>query len=1312
MNENKQDHHLKYLSEDIQSTKLHLVAKSINIGLWDIKYTNDDPTNIYNQFNFSDKFRNLLGFENEKDFPNIFKSQVDCIHPDDKQHVLDTYLSHILDTTGKTPYDLQYRMIKKNGEIGFFRDVGETKRDENGKGLFTAGALIDLTEDWKKRQALDLQMLRIDLMISATGLGSWELDIELVNGKPSWKVLWTEKFRNMIGFDDENDFPNTVETMLNIIHPEDKHMVLDALDNHLKDKTGNTSYSIEYRIRKKTGEYIYIHDYAKTIRDEHGNALHTSGAMQDITETKNMQLENQYNINKLNMVIRATNLGIWEMSVVDEPFSPSNIFTFSDGFRNLLGFKNEQDFPNTYYALANQLHPDDAQMVLTAFGNHLTDTSGNTPYNIEYRIIKKDGSVAYFHATADTIRDKNGNPLHTVGALNDITELRQTIITTKSHVNRLNMVVEATKMGLWEMKVIDAPFSPNNEFIWNNILRKLLGYENEVDFPNTFHALAERLHPEDEINVFDKFTAHLLDFTGNTPYDIEYRVFRKNGEIAHFRSIADTSRDENGKPLFTVGMLMDITYIKHAISENELQMSKMLLAVQAAKIGLWEMKVVEGEILNPKNEFIYTKELRHMLGFEGLHDFPNIMESYINVVHKDDIKRLNDTLRNHVLDTTCQTPYFVEDIRIKLKTGEWRYFNDSGISLRDDSGKAIYTLGALIDITDSKNLIIESEKLRFEAEKANVAKSKFLSTISHEIRTPLNAILGITEIELQKKQNKETIEAYEKIYTSGDLLLGIINDILDLSKIEAGKFELNNSKYEIASLISDTAQLNMMRIGSKAIEFELEISENLPFYLIGDELRVKQILNNLLSNAFKYTEKGTVKIKVYSELGENKDEEILTFIVSDTGQGMTEDQVDKLFDEYSRFNIESNRNTEGTGLGMSITRNLVQLMGGNISVKSELNKGTEIIIKLPQKILGPKRIGKEISENLKLFRTRSMAQMKRTQITREPMPYGKILIVDDVETNIYVAKGLMSPYQLSIDSVNSGFDAIEKIKAGNKYDIIFMDHMMPQMDGIETTKHLRDMNYNSPIVALTANAVSGQEQVFLNNGFNGFISKPIDIRQLNSVINSLVRDKHPLSVVEAAREMATNNTSNTPEKNDISTKMADIFLMDANRSLIILEDLITKNKTLTKEDLRTYTIHVHGLKSALSNIGKKDISSLAMKLEELGRKEDLESIATQTPIFLAKLRNYMEEIAPLKHENISNIDEDTSLLKEKLQVIIDACKEYDDILIDETLEFLNLKKWSQPTMELLSFISKNTLLSGFDEISDEIKKFLSERTST
>jgi len=633
-------------------------------------------------------------------------------------------------------------------------------------------------------------------------------------------------------------------------------------------------------------------------------------------------------------------------------------------------------------------------------------------------------------------------------------------------------------------------------------------------------------------------------------------------------------------------------------------------------------------------------------------------------------------------------------------------------------GNSFAVVGYVFDMTElhtrEMELMQRDQQLRVavkEAETANLTKSNFLATMSHEIRTPMNAILGITEIQLQNdKLDAGSVEAFDKIYSSGYMLLGIINDIIDLSKIEAGKLELVIDKYEIASLISDTAQLNMMRIGSKPIDFELSVDDDVPATLSGDELRVKQILNNILSNAFKYTSAGKVKLRVSSEPDKVSDDAVtLVFSISDTGQGMTDDQVSRLFDEYSRFNMETNRTTEGTGLGMSITKNLVRMMHGELSVDSVVGKGSTFTVRLSQDRVGSGVLGREMADNLQNFRTSNRAQMRRVQISREPMPYGSVLIVDDVETNIFVAKGLLAPYELKLDSANSGFEAIELIKNGNKYDVIFMDHMMPVMDGVEATRIIREMGYTESVVALTANAVVGQADIFLGNGFDDFISKPIDIRQLNTVLNKLIRDKQPPEVIAAARNQAVANRKGTSDKapqQSLDQRFAEIFVRDATKVLASLDSLCELNDYDNEDNLRAYVIDIHGIKSALANIGETGLAEKAAALEIAGREKHNDILTSETPAFISSLRALTERLKPAEPDADENTDEDTTLLTETLRSIKAACEDYDDNAAEQLLEDLKGAAWSRDTKELLNTIAEQLLHSEFDEVVEVIDKFL------
>jgi len=609
------------------------------------------------------------------------------------------------------------------------------------------------------------------------------------------------------------------------------------------------------------------------------------------------------------------------------------------------------------------------------------------------------------------------------------------------------------------------------------------------------------------------------------------------------------------------------------------------------------------------------------------------------------------------------------------------------------------------DLREQKAMIAEMRKAEL-AEESSKAKSDFLAKMSHEIRTPMNAILGIAEIQLQDESIGQSVkDALERIYNSGDLLLGIINDILDLSKIEAGKLELIPAQYDIASLVYDTVQLNIMRYEGKPIEFILEVSEDIPLLLFGDELRIKQILNNLLSNAFKYTQEGQIKMSVSAGTpASNKGSTVsLVFCINDTGQGMTPEQVRKLGTEYSRFNMEANRKTEGTGLGMSITRNLVHLMNGSIAVESIPGMGSTFTVTVPQKRAGSSLIGRELAENLMRLNHDGSHRIRTTQIKREFMPYGRVLVVDDVETNLYVAKGLMAPYGLSIDTAMSGFEAVDKIRDGAVYDVVFMDHMMPRMDGIEAAKIIRSLGYKGPIVALTANALSGQAEMFLKNGFDDFISKPIDIRQLNMSLNKLIRDKQPPDVVEAARQQKNNNTGGNPY---LDPQLAEFFVRDAKNAIGVME-AVYLNKCRRSDDLSIFVINAHAMKSALMNVGENELSRQAARLEKAGRDQDTSLIMSELPSFIEMLY-----AAVNKYENVeepsagSEKDIDSSFLLEKLSAVKTACAAYDKKAAKSALTQIRQKEWPQSVKEKLSGIAGYLLHSDFDEAVKFIEEYV------
>ncbi|MDR0501948.1 MAG: response regulator [Treponema sp.] len=591
------------------------------------------------------------------------------------------------------------------------------------------------------------------------------------------------------------------------------------------------------------------------------------------------------------------------------------------------------------------------------------------------------------------------------------------------------------------------------------------------------------------------------------------------------------------------------------------------------------------------------------------------------------------------------------------------------------------------------------------AESSNRSKGYFLAQMSHEIRTPMNAILGISEIQfLNRKLSPDAEEGFRKIYESGSLLLNIINDILDFSKIDAGKLEIVPEKYDVPSLVNDVVQLKRLRFENKPIFLNINLDVNTPSELIGDELRIKQILYNLLSNAFKYTESGEVDLSVCAESENNSDTVTLVFRVEDTGQGMTESQISRIFDEYSRFNMETNRGISGTGLGMSITKRLIEMMGGKIHVESEPNKGSIFTVRLPQTQCGAVVCGAEIAKNLREFSFRDTSFQKKSQIVHEYMPYGKVLVVDDVESNLIVAKGHLTPYGLDIETVNNGFDAIEKIKNGKNYDIVFMDHMMPKMDGLKTVKIMREMGYTQPIVALTANAVIGQEEMFMSNGFNGFVSKPIDSRDLNQILMKLIRDKN------TQREINMNKDAPGSAKETVkSDELIAAAVKDIKNAVIVLENLLPLINTGViisgGADMVLFSTTVHGMKSALANIGENKLSDIAFRLEQEGNNKDIALLSSEIPEFITGLRSLMDRIKTAdKDENTEVTHNDMIFLRNTLNEIITACGKLNIKDAKTALAGLKERKWPGEINEMLSEISMHIVRGEYNKAEAVVNK--------
>ena len=486
-----------------------------------------------------------------------------------------------------------------------------------------------------------------------------------------------------------------------------------------------------------------------------------------------------------------------------------------------------------------------------------------------------------------------------------------------------------------------------------------------------------------------------------------------------------------------------------------------------------------------------------------------------------------------------------------------------------------------------------------QADHANQVKTDFLSNMSHEIRTPLNAILGFSQGLLEQNLDPQVKEDVEDISTAADALLEIVNEILDISKIESEKLEIVEVEYATDKVYKYLVTMTEGRIGSRDLEFDYSCDDNMPPVLFGDATRIKQVAVNLLTNAVKYTKEGFVKLRFGYEIIDTENCNLI-ISVSDSGIGIKKEVMNKLFSRYERFDLEKNNDIEGTGLGLSLTKKLVDMMQGKIEVESEYGKGSTFTAKIPQKI----KKASEISEE--------------TSSATTFVGHGeKILIVDDNSVNLKVAERLLKPYNLNIDMVKSGKECISKISSGDGYDLVLLDDLMPEMSGIDTLKILKsDENYKTPTVILTANSESGIKQKYMNEGFDDYLGKPIDKILLEELLNKYLKgDKKVESEKNTVIKEKYNREFLMKEGIDFDTasqqlggealyhELAFDFIDSAEK------DLTKLKKFYDDKDMQNYHTVIHSWLSDCRYLGFTELAKLTYQQENASRNNDYEYVS-------------------------------------------------------------------------------------------------------
>ncbi|MBQ8092199.1 MAG: response regulator [Clostridia bacterium] len=648
-----------------------------------------------------------------------------------------------------------------------------------------------------------------------------------------------------------------------------------------------------------------------------------------------------------------------------------------------------------------------------------------------------------------------------------------------AEANRL--LTDLTRAGTW--KIFYSPDGSISSVQWGDGFRRLMGYTDENDFPNRIESYLNGLHADDSERFARDLSWKTVNEKTMSTHGFDFRFFRKDGSVRWYRSLGHLTRDENGSPVKYQGVTIDITESKeHDQLYAELQNEAASLNTihEMLGSGKWTMDFDESGTMTRVN---WSDEFRRMLGYHGQDDFPDVLESWSDLLHPDDRERVLKEYNETVADYTGKKIYDVE-YQLMTKNRGYRWYRAVGKPTRRPDGSPITYVGVFIDITDRKEMLARLAEQQTslntaleEANQANKAKTAFLSNMSHEIRTPMNAIIGLNNIALSDPAvPAQTREHLEKIGASAHHLLGIINDILDMSRIESGRMVIKNEEFSFARTLEQVNTIIIGQCRDKGLHFDCRTVGKVEDYYIGDDMKLRQVMINILGNAVKFTPAGGTVSFIIEDVKRMDHKATLRFTIRDTGIGMSPEFLPHIFDAFSQEDSSSTSRYGSTGLGMPITRSIVELMNGHIDVESEKGKGTTFTVTVT------------LTEADRTFSEDPGLELKPHELN--------VLVIDDDRIACEHAQLVLGHVGISCETVMSGREAVEMVRMRHArredYNLILVDWKMPEMDGIETTRQIRAIvGAETPIIILTSYSWEDVEEEARAAGVDTFAAKPL-----------------------------------------------------------------------------------------------------------------------------------------------------------------------------------------------------------------------------